>query len=167
MFPTGVGRVEGDQRKGSFWTSLPGVLTAIAGIITGTAAIVSAIVALGGGPTPTPTPTPTTTTPAPTPTPTPETATIEVVYRGDPYGCSLLVQVEIADVTATQQGLRQTIRDLPVGLQDYRISGQITCPTLGNCKATGDGKVMVQEGREYALIWLNTDIAECNVSLEQ
>jgi len=166
--------VESDQRKkGSFWTSLPGVLTAIAGIITGTAAIVSAIATFGGdedkreplAPATTPTPTPTRTQ-----SQEPEesgTAAIDVVYRVDPYGCSLFLQVKIADVTATPQGLRHTIRDLPVGRQDYRVAGQIICPTLGDCEATGEGKVMVKEGREYALIWRNTDIGECTVSLEQ
>ena len=178
--------MERDQRRGSFWTSLPGILTAIAGMITGTAAIVTATVTLRGEPAPIPTTTPTVTAPAPatpnpstpttttpsttpttTTTPTPETAAIDVVYGGDPYGCTLLIQVQIAEVTATQQGLRQTIRDLPVGVQDYQISGQITCPTLGSCNATGEGEVTVQDGREYALVWVNNDIAECKVSLAQ
>jgi hypothetical protein len=177
--------VEGDERKKrSFWTSLPGILTAIAGIITGTAAIVSAIATVGGDENRSEPTAPTasssseapapTTTPAPTPAQThsqepqePQTAAIDVVYRGDPYGCSLFLQVEIAGVTASPQGLRHTIRDLPVGQQDYRVSGTITCPTIGDCEATGEGKVMVLEGREYALIWSNTDIGECSVSLQQ
>ena len=183
-FPTHpASRDRTESRRGSFWTSLPGILTVIAGMITGTAAIVTATVTLRGEPAPTPTTTPTVTAPAPatpnqstpttttpsttTTTPTPETAAIDVVHGGDPYGCTLLIQVQIAEVTATQQGLRQTIRDLPVGVQDHQMSGQITCPTLGSRNATGEGEVTVQDGREYALVWVNNDIAGCKVSLTQ
>lgn len=168
----------GDQQKqGSFWTSMPVVLTAIAGIATGTASLLVAIDAFGGDddksePTAPPTsssakPLAPTTTPTPTQSQEPGTAAIDLIYPGDAYGCSLFVQVEIADVTVSPQGLRHTIRDLPVGRQDYRVSGQIMCPTIGNCEATGEGKVMVQEGREYILDWRIADIGECTVSLVQ
>ena len=52
------------------------------------------------------------------------------------------------------------------GVQDYEITGVIDCPTIGQCSAAGAGRVDVVDGNSYQVVWQNTDLGTCQVTLQ-
>jgi len=175
-----------EQESESFWTTLPGVLTASAAAITAVATLIGTLAAVGvfeGSSEPTPSSTtpgpepslttqpqsPTTLVPVTTTKPAqpevPVTGSIELVYDGDPYGCILQLTVDIAGNSFVPVGSRDTLDGIPLGEQEYMISGSISCPTIGNCFAVGDGRISVTNGAIFNVFWENTDVNRCEVVL--
>ena len=151
----------------SFWSTLPGLLTAIAGVLTAIATLVGALVAAGviGPRPPAPTPNPTS-GPAPSSTsPSPAEASINVAYTGDPLGCLLQLSIRIDGQTAQPTGTQYTITNVPTGVQPYDIRGAISCTAAGVCQANGSGQIDVADGRTYFISWLNTAVGACAVTL--
>ena len=166
----------------SFWKTVPGILTAVGGFLTAVAALIGALAAAGViGPNASPSPVSPSSPPAtgstaapssPTdspepPEPEPELASIDLVYTGDQYGCTLHLTVQVDGQTVLPSGNRFTIRNLPKGVQDYSIRGTISCLTVGSCTATGSGAIEVVVGHTYYVSWLNTTAGGCDVALNQ
>lgn len=105
---------------------------------------------------------------SPTPTPSAPTRTsIRIAYRGDYDQCSLPILIDIGDQSLYPSGKGYVFQynNVEVGQQPYQVEGQIQCPTLGNCQASGSGSINVIPGNEYYIYWSNVAFGQCNVSL--
>lgn len=96
--------------------------------------------------------------------PVERTGTIKVVYAGDFFYCSLLLDVKIGKKSFRPVSNNYTVRDVALGKSDYTISGNITCPT-GYCTASGSGSLDIHDGGIYSVVWSNTGYAQCTVAL--
>ena len=94
-----------------------------------------------------------------------ETTSIDLNYGGDLYACVLQLQVKIGPTTANPTSNPYSMRDVPLGRQNYTIGGQIGCPYTGVCAARGQGTINVDEGSAFNILWSNTAIGQCQVSL--
>ena len=120
---------------------------------------------------PSPSPSPTlppivTPTSEPSPPPPPETTSITVAYGGDFFGCNLPISISIGDQEFYPQGSAYQINGIEVGQQNYRVSGQIHCPTLGSCQVYGQGVINVIPRNTYYLGWQNTAFGQCTAVLQ-
>ena len=147
-----------------------GAITALLGAIAG---LVGALTAAGvfddGGPETKPTVV--VTQPASpssvqaTAAPQPDRADIILSYLGDAEGCSLGIEVEIADRSYVPTGLSFTASGVLTGRQSYVIAGTIVCPFAGQCDAFGGGTIDVAAGRNYFVQWQNVGIGVCDIAL--
>lgn len=96
----------------------------------------------------------------------PPSATITLAYSGDLYGCNLPISVTIGNQTVTPQGNVFQVSGVSPGNQMYSISGQIHCPSIGSCQASGQGTVNVHQGRQFNIVWQNTSFGLCTVFLQ-
>lgn len=96
----------------------------------------------------------------------PRRASINVAYSGDHFSCSLPISVKIGDKSFRPQGNFFQVNDVELDEQNYTISGQITCPTIGTCQVHGEGIVNVTAETTYYVAWQNTGIGECTAFLE-
>jgi hypothetical protein len=169
----------------SFWSTGAGVLTAVAAFVTAIATLIGALAAAGvfeGDPGPKKqeqvaagpdsnssgsqrTPQIDPVVGASNGGADPDRVSVDLVYAGDYYGCSLQFTVDIGGQTAHPTGNRFTIKNVPTGPQSYAIQGGITCASVGSCAATGSGVVDVAEDAEYNVTWLNTAYGQCDVTL--
>jgi hypothetical protein len=94
-----------------------------------------------------------------------ETGAIFLRYTGDAENCVLEVGVQIgyAPYIPTSNFFEAT--DAPLGLQNYEISGVISCPLSGYCSVTGTGEIDVVAGQIYDLQWRNVAFASCSAEL--
>jgi hypothetical protein len=92
-------------------------------------------------------------------------ASITVVYTGDNLGCRLALNVRIGDKRFQPSGSEYRVTDVPLGDQDYVISGQIGCQAAGVCTVSGSGSVDVRDGGTYNVGWANTSLANCTADL--
>lgn len=183
---TGYRAMSTSTPRKSFWSTLPGIATAVGGFLTAVAALVAALTGAGflgphdqGGRGTTPSAVATAapvTTIAPTAVSTPQEgqpggggdrAEVQLVYPGDNYGCVLQMIVNIGGQTAYPNGSSFTMENVPTGVQRYSIRGTISCQTVGHCTATGSGSVSVSDGVSYTVNWLNTAVGRCTVTLSE
>lgn len=170
-----------EAKSGSFWTTLPGILTGIAAIITAVGGLIAALAAAGvfdgddGGSADPPDTVATTTIsgsggvtvpPTASPVAPATTGTVTLTYPDDGLGCQLFVQIDLGGTAFSPTGLRHVQTGVPLGDQSYAIGGQITCPTLGTCEASGSGVIGIADQRSYAVLWENTAIGFCDIWLE-
>lgn len=104
------------------------------------------------------------------PAPPPKTdnrTQITIMYSGDMYNCQLPITITIAGQSIIPQGNAATFPNVPTGVQQYSISGQIHCPWLGSCMAQGTGSIHIQPNQTYYLTWANTSYAACTILLSQ
>lgn len=97
--------------------------------------------------------------------PQPDRADIILSYLGDAEGCSLGIEVEIADRSYIPTGSSFTAAGVLAGMQSYLISGTIVCPFAGQCDAFGGGTIDVAPGRNYFVQWQNVGIGVCDIAL--
>lgn len=91
---------------------------------------------------------------------------ISVAYRGDAYGCSLPLSIQVGDQEFYPQGYFFEVNGIMTGQQEYQIDGQIQCPTIGTCQVYGQGFVEVVSSRVYYLVWQNTALGQCQATLQ-
>jgi hypothetical protein len=158
--------------KRSFWSTMPGLLTAAGGFVTAAAGLIAALASLGlSGKPDEPSRPPVTAVATPAPPPVKEVVdeppqdTIDLVYRGDNLGCMIYVVVDVGGQTAQPTGSRFTMTNVPDGVQHYTLRGTINCTQAGVCEASGSGSVNVVDGGEYYVTWLNTSVGRCGVTL--
>jgi hypothetical protein len=99
--------------------------------------------------------------PDPTPFPQPAYARINIAYEGDSNNCNLSISITIANTTYIPSGFPFTALDVPTGLQPYRITGSINCPTIGQCSLSSLGHIIVKENGTYYFGWEIIANAEC------
>lgn len=97
--------------------------------------------------------------------PQPDRSDITLSYLGDAEGCSLGIEVEIADRSYIPTGSSFTASGVPTGVQSYLIAGTIVCPFAGQCDAFGGGTIDVAAGRNYFVQWQNVAIGVCDIAL--
>jgi hypothetical protein len=102
---------------------------------------------------------------SPSPSPIQRTS-ISVAYRGDGFGCSLPLSIQIGDQKFYPQGYFFEVNGIMTGQQGYQIDGQIQCPTIGTCQVYGQGFVEVVSSRTYYLVWQNTALGQCQATLQ-
>jgi len=108
----------------------------------------------------------TTAIPVPKPPPPVVTSTsVQIIYQGDQYGCSLPITITIGDRTFQPTSNSYTAYDIPIGSQQYRIQGNINCTAIGGCTAYGEGLIHVRENATFAIRWQNTAYAQCSIGL--
>ncbi|MFN0174235.1 MAG: M48 family metalloprotease [Saprospiraceae bacterium] len=95
----------------------------------------------------------------------PQTTSITVAYQGDMYGCGLQLGMNIGGVQFVPMGNSFVVYNVPVGIQQFNISGTIACAAIGNCTAGGIGQINVVPGGIYWVRWSNTAYAQCTVQL--
>lgn len=100
-----------------------------------------------------------------TATPQPDRSDIILSYLGDAEGCSLGIEVEIADRSYVPTGSSFTAAGVLTGVQSYVIFGTIVCPFAGQCDAFGGGTIDVAAGRNYFVQWQNVGIGVCDIAL--
>jgi hypothetical protein len=103
--------------------------------------------------------------PVPKPPPPPTRTTVTIVYQGDQYGCSLPITITIGDRTFQPTSNAHMAYDIPLGNQQYRMQGNITCTAIGGCSAYGDGFLNIRENTTFAIRWQNTAYAQCSIGL--
>lgn len=112
-----------------------------------------------------------TTTPAQTQQTTPEnkvvktTTNVNIIYQGDQYGCGLPITITIGNKTFTPSGQMFTATDIPLGQQYYRINGNINCPVIGGCVASGEGTIYIKENSTFYIGWQNVAFSQCRIWL--
>ena len=69
------------------------------------------------------------------------------------YGCSLQISVNIGGISANPTSNLYTIQNVPVGRQNYKITGQVSCSLYGGqvCGAQGRGMITVDKDGTYGL----------------
>lgn len=106
--------------------------------------------------------------PSDTPKPAPPvTGTIFIRYTGDQLGCMLTLRIKIGKKSFVPTSNPYLISDIGLGEADYEIKGQISCPYVGICNASGSGSINVEDGATYDLVWVNTGIGVCSTELVQ
>ena len=95
----------------------------------------------------------------------PATTDVTLSYLGDQYACVLQLQVKIGNATAVPTSNFFKMHNVPLGRQDYTINGQIGCVQLGSCIARGQGTLNVEEDDTYNVVWGNSAIGQCQVTL--
>jgi hypothetical protein len=95
----------------------------------------------------------------------PQITNITVAYQGDLYGCGLQLAMNIGGVQFVPMSNSFLVTNVPVGIQQYSISGTIACPAVGSCTAGGSGQINVVPGGTYLVMWSNSAYAQCTVQL--
>ena len=95
----------------------------------------------------------------------PQTTAVTIAYSGDYYGCQLPLNMQIGGVSFVPQGNYYQVGGVPLGVQQYAISGQIMCPAIGSCQASGSGSLDIQPNQTYFVAWQNTTYGGCTVVL--
>jgi len=95
----------------------------------------------------------------------PKFANITVDYTGDWYACSLYLNMNIGNKSFRPTGNSYAVSGVPVGTQNYGISGTIGCPTAGVCTASGYGTLNIWDGEMFNVVWANTSYGHCTVQL--
>jgi len=95
----------------------------------------------------------------------PQTTYITIAYSGDMYGCGLQLGMNIGGLQFVPIGNSFVVYNVPVGIQQYSISGTIACAAIGNCTAGGNGQINIVQGGTYWIRWNNTGYAQCTIQL--
>ncbi len=97
--------------------------------------------------------------------PRPKTTSITVAYAPEGYNCGLLLNINIGGRTFTPTSNQFAVDGVPAGLQQYAITGTISCPGLGNCQVYGSDVIDVQPGQTFWVVWQNTQVGQCSAGL--
>lgn len=89
-------------------------------------------------------------------------AAITVNYMGDLYGCALELYITVGGVKFNPNGNSFRVSGIPLGSQNYSVSGSIDCGYSGQCNATGSGSLNIQNNAQYYVMW---NMYTCNVGL--
>jgi serine/threonine-protein kinase len=95
----------------------------------------------------------------------PKFANITVAYTGDSYGCTLLLKINIGGRSFQPTGSSYAVSGVPVGVQNYGVTGTIGCRTAGVCTVSGYGTLNILEGSTFNVGWANTSYGRCSVQL--
>jgi len=95
----------------------------------------------------------------------PKFANITVNYTGDWYSCSLYLNMNIGNRSFRPTGNSYAVSGVPIGAQNYGISGTIGCPTQGVCQVSGYGTLNIADGEMFNVVWANTSYGRCTVQL--
>ncbi len=85
----------------------------------------------------------------------PSGATINLVYAGDSYGCTLDININVAGQSIRPTGNSVLLHNVPTGDQDYSVTGRISCGTFGFCDASGSDEIYVEDNATYYVMWQN------------
>jgi len=100
----------------------------------------------------------------------PTTGSVKIAYEGDMYACRVAIRIEIGSKSFRPTGSAYRASGVPLGEQDYNISGGIGCPTPSgafvSCQATGSGSLDLSDGDTVTVSWANTGPGVCTVQLE-
>lgn len=94
----------------------------------------------------------------------PRTGTINLQYLGDNFACALDLSIDVGDQRVVPQSNLVVLDGVPLGNVPYSIVGTIGCPNAGNCAASGNGTLYVNDGGTYNLMWQNTSFGQCQVT---
>ncbi|MDR8393921.1 hypothetical protein NC796_22395 [Aliifodinibius sp. S!AR15-10] len=94
------------------------------------------------------------------------TTTARIIYTGDNYGCGLPIQITIGNKTFTPNNNSFEVSGIPLGTQKYSIQGQINCPAIGGCSASGQGTLNISENATFYISWQNVSFGQCNIWLQ-
>lgn len=92
-------------------------------------------------------------------------STISIGYLGDAFGCTLSIGITIGGATWVPIGNPYIATQVPSGVQNYSITGNILCPLAGSCLATGSGTITIWEQELYLVTWGVSAVGVCTVSL--
>lgn len=93
---------------------------------------------------------------------------IVLFYQGDPYGCNLQLQITIGGKMCMPTTNQIVLQGVPVGTQQYEVTGMITCMALGGtAMAKGGGNLIIQPHGRYSLRWRPIGIGMAEVWFEQ
>jgi len=113
-----------------------------------------------------PKPTETNTVEVPKPTEA-NTVEVSISYLGDLWGCVLPIKISIGGRSFTPISNFYSVKNIPVGDQEYTITGQVNCSTLGACTVYGKGTISVEEGKVFYVVWRNTTVGKCDMWLQE
>jgi hypothetical protein len=84
----------------------------------------------------------------------------------DLSGCGLALDIKIGDKHFHPSGNPAQLRGVPLGDQDYEVSGRVTCQASW-CFAYGSGSIHVDQGSTYNIGWLNNQPGRCEVTIAE
>jgi len=90
-------------------------------------------------------------------TPQQSTTNITLIYSGDDMGCALNVTLNVGGQTITPTSSNVYLNNVPLGNQNYSISGLIDCGIYGSCNVSGQDILEITPNGRYYLVWLNDD----------
>jgi len=94
------------------------------------------------------------------------TTNIKLIYTGDDMGCSLEVNITVGGQTINPASPTVFLNNVPLGKQNYSISGLINCGFNGSCSVSGADVLEVTPGGTYYLVWANENLdAYCDAVL--
>lgn len=85
---------------------------------------------------------------------TSSTASINLNYMGDEYGCLLDLEITIGNRVVSPTSNTYLISDLSPGYNSYSIRGTINCGTYGSCLADGQDQLFIENGANYYIMWI-------------
>lgn len=92
-------------------------------------------------------------------------AIITIKYMGDALNCQLDLNISIGGMVFTPNSNPFRVSNIPSGVRDYSINGNIYCST-GSCQATGAGSVYIQNNGQYYIMW-NYNTCEVGIYSQQ
>ncbi len=93
------------------------------------------------------------------------TASIQIIYTGDNYGCNLPISINIGGKIFNPTSNPFNISGIPLGEQTYAIRGQINCQTIGSCNAAGQGYINITENATVYIGWKSVNYGQCQIWL--
>jgi hypothetical protein len=92
---------------------------------------------------------------------------VQIAYAGDVYACLLQLNIKIGDRSILPTTNPAPLAGVPLGDQKYSVNGKITCGLgfLGTCNATGSGSLQIYDGAVINIVWQNTAVGQCRVTL--
>lgn len=90
---------------------------------------------------------------------------INLIYTGDNYGCNLNLQMKIGSKEFAPDGYHFVVSGLKQGMQEFTITGNINCPTIGSCSVNKSGKLEIIPNGNYYIAWNNSAPGTCDISL--
>ncbi len=91
---------------------------------------------------------------------------ITLIYSGDDYGCALDIYITVGGRTINPTGNTVYLNNVPLGNQNYSITGVINCGTYGYCTASGQDYLEITQGGIYYIMWMNDDLDSfCDIGL--
>lgn len=107
--------------------------------------------------------------PSNTPADSTPRGTISVQYTGDAMGgCVLNLGMNLGGQDFAPTGNPYAVNGVALGASQYTISGSISCPSPNgplSCIANGAGSLRLRNGGVYNVVWQNTALGQCQVTL--
>lgn len=94
------------------------------------------------------------------------TTNIILNYGGDQMNCMLDITINVGGQTINPASNTVYLNNVPLGNQNYSISGLINCGTYGSCNVTGQDVLEITPNGSYYIVWVNEDLdAYCDAVL--